>query len=270
MTPGLKTRGSTNGLAQGTRGSRYLVATGPLRALFVLLGVFASACSGPAPGPEAPPAAPPDVVLITVDTLRADRVGGALTPSINALGARGARFLAARTTAPLTLPAHVSLMTGAIPPVTGVRLNGAHRFDDARPTLATLLKGAGRETAAFIGAFVLDRQFGLATGFDTYDDQIARAPGAPLKLEAERPASAVADRAIAWVRARQRAGASAGGRTSCGRTSTIRTRRTRRLRTPSRAPAVMRTMGKSPTRTRRSAGCFAPSRKRAPAGPRSS
>ena len=219
----------TPGLLAEDPGLQYLVATGPLRTLFVLLGVFASACSGPAPGPEAPPAAPPDVVLITVDTLRADRVGGALTPVINGVGARGARFLAARTTAPLTLPAHVSLMTGAIPPVTGVRLNGAHRFDDSRPTLATLLKGAGRETAAFIGAFVLDRQFGLATGFDTYDDQIARAPGAPLKLEAERPASAVADRAIAWVRARQRAGASAGGRTSCGRTSTIRTRRTRRL-----------------------------------------
>ncbi len=209
MTPGLKTRGSTNRLAQGTLGSTYLAATGPLRALFVLLGVFASACSGPAPGPEAPAAAPPDVVLITVDTLRADRVGGALTPAINAVGARGARFLAARTTAPLTLPAHVSLMTGAIPPATGVRLNGAHRFDDSRPTLATLFKGAGRETAAFIGAFVLDRQFGLATGFDTYDDQIARAPGAPLKLEAERPASAVADRAIAWIRARQQAGGSA-------------------------------------------------------------
>ena len=205
LTPGLP---STSLRPGKTRGSTCRAATGPLRALVVVLGVFASACSGPAPGREAPPAAPPDVVLITVDTLRADRVGGALTPTINAVGARGARFLAARTTAPLTLPAHVSLMTGAIPPVTGVRLNGAHRFDDARPTLATLLKGAGRETAAFIGAFVLDRQFGLATGFDTYDDQIARAPGAPLKLEAERPASAVADRAIAWVRKRQQAGAS--------------------------------------------------------------
>jgi arylsulfatase A-like enzyme/Flp pilus assembly protein TadD len=146
------------------------------------------------------------VVLITVDTLRADRAGGALTPAINAIGARGARFLTARTTVPLTLPAHVSLMTGAIPPATGVRLNGAHRFDGSRPTLARLFKEAGRDTAAFIGAFVLDRQFGLGAGFDTYDDQIARSPGAPLRLEAERPASAVADRAIAWIKNRQQPG----------------------------------------------------------------
>ena len=171
----------------------------------VVTALCMSACRGATPDPT-PPARSPDVVLITVDTLRADRVGGALTPAINAVGARGARFVAARTTAPLTLPAHVSLMTGTIPSATGVRLNGAHRFDDSRPTLATLFKGAGRETAAFIGAFVLDRQFGLATGFDTYDDQIARAPGAPLKLEAERPAQAVADRAIAWIRERQQAG----------------------------------------------------------------
>lgn len=158
-----------------------------------------SACTGPGRDAAPPPA---DVVLITVDTLRADRVGGALTPAINAVGARGARFLAARTTVPLTLPAHVSLMTGAIPPATGVRLNGVHRFDGSRPTLATIFKGAGRDTAAFVGAFVLDRQFGLGAGFDTYDDQITRSPGAPLRLEAERTASVVADRVIAWIAGR--------------------------------------------------------------------
>jgi len=167
-----------------------------------LVGLFLSACARTAP--DAKPAQPPlDVVLITVDTLRADRVGGTLTPAINAIGARGARFLSARTTVPLTLPAHVSVMTGAIPPATGVRLNGAHRFDGSRPTLARLFKDAGRDTAAFIGAFVLDRQFGLGAGFDAYDDQIARSPGAPLRLEAERPASVVADRAIAWITSRQ-------------------------------------------------------------------
>ena len=177
-----------------------------LRVAAVLACPILSACSGPAQD-AAPAPTLPDVVLITVDTLRADRVGGALTPAINAVGATGARFLAARTTAPLTLPAHVSLMTGALPPQTGVRLNGAHRFDDSRPTLARLFKDAGHDTAAFVGAFVLDRQFGLATGFDTYDDQIARRRDAPLALEAERPASAVADRAIAWVRGRgQQAG----------------------------------------------------------------
>ena len=178
-----------------------------MRQFALLASLICGACSGPAKK-AAPVSPPPDVVLITVDTLRADRVGGALTPAINAVGARGARFLAARTTAPLTLPAHVSLMTGTIPPATGVRLNGAHRFDGSRPTLATLFKDAGRETAAFIGAFVLDRQFGLAGGFDLYDDLIARTPGASLNLEAQRPASAVADRAIAWIRGRQQAGGS--------------------------------------------------------------
>ena len=184
-------------MIQSARAQRFCVQP---RLAAALACCLLSACAGPAK--PAAPAQPPDVVLITVDTLRADRVGGALTPAINAVGAGGARFLAARTTVPLTLPAHVSLMTGALPTQTGVRLNGAHRFNDSRPTLARLFKDAGRDTAAFVGAFVLDRQFGLATGFDTYDDQIARAPDAPLRLEAERPAAAVADRAIAWVRGR--------------------------------------------------------------------
>ena len=204
LTPGLKPRPfdwlrAAPSRVEG-RGYRHQGAANAPRALLVLLGTLVSGCAGPAK--PAAPAQAPDIVLITVDTLRADRVGGALTPAMNAVAARGARFLAARTTAPLTLPAHVSLMTGALPTQTGVRLNGVHRFDDARPTLARLFKDAGRDTAAFVGAFVLDRQFGLASGFDTYDDQITRAPDAPLRLEAERPASAVADRAIAWVRER--------------------------------------------------------------------
>ena len=142
------------------------------------------------------------MLLVSVDTLRADRVGGALTPTINAIGSRGARFLSARTTVPLTLPAHVSLMTGTLPPVHGVRLNGVHRFDGSHPTLARLFKDGGYATAAFVGAFVLDRQFGLDAGFDTYDDRIPRSTAAPLLLEAERPAGVVADRAMAWLKSR--------------------------------------------------------------------
>ncbi len=145
----------------------------------------------------------PDVLLVTIDTLRADRVGGALTPAINLLGSRGMRFSAARTVAPLTLPAHVSLMTGVFPPVHRVRLNGVHRFDGSHPTLAQLFREVGYDTAAFVGAFVLDRQFGLNIGFATYDDQVPRHPDASLRLEAERPATEVADRAISWIQARQ-------------------------------------------------------------------
>jgi arylsulfatase A-like enzyme/Flp pilus assembly protein TadD len=158
----------------------------------VAMSLLLSGC-GRTPPPQ------PDVVLVTIDTLRADRVGRALTPNIEATGARGARFLSARSTVPLTLPAHVSLMTGTLPPTNGVRLNGVHRFDGSRPALARLFRQAGHETAAFVGAFVLDRQFGLDDGFQVYDDQIRRSPDAPLRLEAERPAAAVVDRAIAWL-----------------------------------------------------------------------
>src|SRR5205823_12701026 len=84
-------------------------------------------------------------------------------------------------------------------PADGVRENGVDALAATHQTLATLLKGAGYDTAAFVGAFVLDHRFGLAQGFDTYDDQIPRDPTASERLEAERPASAVIDRALAWL-----------------------------------------------------------------------
>ena len=138
------------------------------------------------------------MLLVTIDTFRADRVGTGVAPAIDRLAASGIRFTAARTTVPLTLPSHASIHTGLLPPAHGVRENGA-ALADAHPTLARMLKAAGYDTAAFVGAFVLDRRFGLAPGFDTYDDQIPRDPNATERLEAERPASAVVDRAIAWL-----------------------------------------------------------------------
>ena len=147
---------------------------------------------------DAPTTAPPDVVLITIDTLRADRVGRGLTPSIDALAARGVRFSNARATAPLTLPSHVSIMTGLLPVTHGVRENGA-AFKPSQAPLAETLKSAGYRTAAFVGAFVLDRRFGLAGGFDRYDDRVRRNPDAADRLEAERPGSAVVDAALAWM-----------------------------------------------------------------------
>lgn len=168
-------------------------------AIIGIIGLVAGGCA-PTNQRAAAPTRPVSILLISIDTLRADRVGGALTPAINSVAARGASFVSARTTVPLTLPAHVSLMTGLVPPSNGVRLNGVHRFDGSRPVLARLFQNAGRDTAAFVGAFVLDRQFGLAGGFATYDDQIPRSPDASLRLEAERPASVVADRAIAWIK----------------------------------------------------------------------
>jgi choline-sulfatase len=168
-----------------------------LAAAVTVLLAAASACARPDPPPPAP--ARPNLLIITIDTLRADRVGAGLTPAIDGLAARGTRFTLARSVAPLTLPAHVSLMTGVIPPVHGVRLNGVHRFDGRVPALAPRLREAGYETAAFVGAYVLDRRFGLADGFDVYDDRIPRAASATQRLEAERRAEVVADRAAAWV-----------------------------------------------------------------------
>jgi choline-sulfatase len=141
------------------------------------------------------PAPRANILLITVDTMRADRLGRGFTPTLDALAAQGLRFTEARSVVPLTLPAHASIMTGQLPPAHGIRINGAARLQGT-PTLAVLLKAAGYQTRAVVGAFVLDRRFGLDAGFDEYDDQIARDPGAMDLLQAERPAGEVIDRAI--------------------------------------------------------------------------
>ena len=93
-----------------------------------------------------------NIVLITIDTLRADRVGSGPTPNIDSLAKTGVRFENARTTAPLTLPAHVSMMTGMTPPEHGVRQNGVV-FKPQAPTLARTLGDNGYQTAAFVGAY---------------------------------------------------------------------------------------------------------------------
>jgi choline-sulfatase len=141
-----------------------------------------------------------NVVLVTIDTLRADRVGPALTPSIEALAHRGIRFTNARSSVPLTLPAHASIMTGLLPPGDGVRLNGGQRLRKDTPTLGRVLQSAGYHTGAFVGAYVLDSRFGLDQGFDVYDDEIPKGESATGSLEAERRGDVVAARAIAWLR----------------------------------------------------------------------
>src|SRR4051812_7925280 len=150
-------------------------------------------------GTPAEPRARLNILLVTIDTFRADRIGVGVAPAIDRLSASGLRFTAARTAVPLTLPSHATIHTGLLPPQHGVRENGAGTLGDSHRTVARLLKDAGYRTAAFVGAFVLDRRFGLAQGFDVYDDQIARDPNATERLEAERPASAVIDRALGWL-----------------------------------------------------------------------
>jgi len=146
---------------------------------------------------------PARIVLISVDTLRADHLGcygaaSAHTPHLDALAARGVRFEAALSPVPLTLPAHASLMTGVDPPQHGVRHNSIHRLGTELPTLAEGLHAAGYATAAFVGALVLDARFGLDRGFDVYDDRTSgRVSGAT--GYAERRADAVVDGALAWL-----------------------------------------------------------------------
>jgi arylsulfatase A-like enzyme/Tfp pilus assembly protein PilF len=149
-----------------------------------------------------------NVLLITIDTLRVDRVGAygnpaGLTPTIDRLAREGVRFASARSHAPLTLPSHASLLTGRIPPRHGVRDNGTYRLDPSHPTLATTLKAAGYQTAAFVGAFVLDARFGLTRGFDLYDDFYGEATIPGRAEVVERRAERVAAPAAAWIAAAQ-------------------------------------------------------------------
>src|SRR5262245_18373297 len=142
-----------------------------------------------------------NVVLITVDTLRADHVGAygntrARTPALDGLAARGAIFVRAYSAAPITLTSHATILTGRYPPGHGARDNGM-RMTAGVPTLATLLRARGFRTAAFIAAFPLDHQFGLDAGFDVYSDRMPRAPNG--QLANERPASDVVADAIAWL-----------------------------------------------------------------------
>lgn len=140
-----------------------------------------------------------NLLLVTIDTLRADRLNTASMPTLTALSHRGHVFTAAYAHAPLTLPSHASIMTGAVPAVHGVRGNGAFRLDEAHVTLAERLRAAGYRSGAFVGAFVLDSRFGLAQGFDTYDGvDDHRASGADFSF-AERSAPEVLGRAADWI-----------------------------------------------------------------------
>ncbi len=147
--------------------------------------------------------APERILLVTIDTLRADHVGcygdeRAATRTLDSLAVAGARFEAAVSPAPLTLPSHASLMTALDPPGHGVRHNGVFRLPAAIPTLAEHLREAGHATAAVVGSQVLDRRYGLDRGFDFYDDQLrdrlAGGAGWP-----ERRADRVVDAALALL-----------------------------------------------------------------------
>src|SRR5262249_33311736 len=123
------------------------------------------------------------------------------TPAIDAIAARGLRFSQAATVTPLTLPAHTSLLSGTFPAFHGVCDNGQFYVSDDLAMLAEVLKANGYRTGGFIGAFVLDRRWGIAQGFDTYFDDfdLSRYELAAGIDAAQRPGREVVDRALAWL-----------------------------------------------------------------------
>jgi len=149
----------------------------------------------------------PNLLLITLDTVRADSLScngskKVHTPHLDRLARGGVNFTRARTSVPLTLPAHASILTGTYPPVHGVRDNGSYRLAEEHLTLAEVFQGQGYETAAFIGAFVLDRDFGIAQGFEVYDEGDWGDINALENLAAERNADAVRSAFSKWLKSR--------------------------------------------------------------------
>jgi arylsulfatase A-like enzyme/Tfp pilus assembly protein PilF len=159
---------------------------------------MAGGCSGSdtsEPAAAAGQTTRPSILLVTLDTTRADSIGpaaeGVETPSFDALAVRGRRFEQAYATVPETLPSHSSMMTGLYPAGHGVHEN-ARFLSATHPVLAERLRQTGYRTAAFVSSFVLARRFGIARGFDVYDDELPAD-------RAERTAKETTDRALAYL-----------------------------------------------------------------------
>ncbi|MBK7874206.1 MAG: sulfatase-like hydrolase/transferase [Planctomycetes bacterium] len=180
--------------------SRPQPAPRSVRALVPLvLGALLSlgSCSG-----ESAPDPRPNVLLVTLDTVRADRLGcygyaKARTPNLDALAARGVRFERAYASTPYTLPSHATLLSGDYPGGHGLHINFQGAVNGASALLPEELAKRGYATAAFVACGVLDRRFGLARGFERYDDLSHR----PLQAsgQVERPCDEVTRSALAWL-----------------------------------------------------------------------
>jgi arylsulfatase A-like enzyme/Tfp pilus assembly protein PilF len=167
--------------------------------LFALLGFAChSRESAVAPGGDKP-----DIILVTIDTLRADSVGFAgnakvKTPFLDKLASEGVVFANAHAHNVVTLPSHTNILTGLYPYQHGVRDNAGYKLAPKFETVATMLRRAGYATGAFVGAYPLDSRYGLNQGFDTYDDNYGKGAATLDFSIQERPASAVLDAAAKW------------------------------------------------------------------------
>ena len=183
--------------ALGITGGRLAAALAVLAALLP-----------PAARLEAAGAERPDVLLITIDTLRADALGFAgnaavATPMLDRLAAAGRVFRRAHAHNVVTLPSHANILTGLYPYQHGVRDNSGFRLPADVPTLATVLQRAGYATAAFVAAYPLDSQFGLDRGFELYDDRYPEGSKPTEFVLPERPGTEMVALAAAWWRERR-------------------------------------------------------------------
>src|SRR5262245_22339298 len=174
-----------------------------MRSFCVLIAcmiVTVVACrSGPAPSTPSTAVTGRPIVLVTIDTLRADRLGSYgstrnLTPALDRFAETASQFTAAVTQVPITLPAHASILTGLHPARHGVRTNDGFRLAAGVPTIAEAVQRRGYATGGFIGGYPLQASYGLARGFDRYGGGFLKKAGA-----VERPADAVVDAALGWI-----------------------------------------------------------------------
>lgn len=183
-----------------TRSSRRLPALGALCALLVTTLLLTAAACGGGRGDA------PTIVLVTIDTLRADRVGcygraGADTAVMDRLAAEGVRFDAAQTTAPITLPAHASILTGRSLPGHGVLSNSGFSLAESVPVVTESLRQAGYATGGFVSAKILSAKAGFGRGFDQFDDRFTLAPERRAGITGfpERAGTETAAVALAWL-----------------------------------------------------------------------
>ena len=175
-------------------------------ALLALTAVVAAVVIGCVATPRRVQSAPKPrhVLLITIDTLRADALGAsgnhsARTPWLDRLAAGGVRFANARAHNVVTLPSHANILTGRLPPDHGIRDNAGFRLNATEETAATRLAANGFRTGAFISAFPLDSRFGLGRGFEVYDDAFVDVTPRPAFLEQERAGVDTVAAATAWL-----------------------------------------------------------------------
>jgi arylsulfatase A-like enzyme/Flp pilus assembly protein TadD len=171
--------------------------------LLIAAVLVTAACERRAPV-DSEAGTPERIVLVTIDTLRADRLGcygasWAWTPTLDRLAETGVRFANVAAPTPLTQPSHATLFTALEPPQHGMRVNGTFTLADDLPTLAERLRAAGYETAGFVGSVILASHYGFGRGFDHFDDRMEKRQDGSLIGAIARPADAVVDSAVSWL-----------------------------------------------------------------------